>query len=671
MKRKQSRKSPASTGKTKKTKSRFREHFERRFAKPKETKLPAKPPRETPSRIVGVVVKKHYGWGLQSTDRREKTDYIIRNPANAEQHAGELVVAEVLASSKQERREARIMQSLGNPDDARNVSLIAIHTHEIPDRFSEAALREAEAALPVKLPRHSRESGNPAASDSERMNHTARRRGPLDPRLRGDDSPTYERTDLRSIPLVTIDGPDARDFDDAVFAEADKKGGWHLIVAIADVAHYVRAGSALEKDAYARGNSTYFPDRVVPMLPEALSNNLCSLMPHVERACMAVHMWLDGKGELTRWQFVRGVMKSRARLTYEQVQDAKDGKPDAITAPLLDPIIKPLYGAYECLMKARLQRGTLELDLPERQVVLGKDGFVKAIKVRERLDSHKLIEEFMIAANVAAAAQLEGKGGICLYRIHDKPNEIKLTALREFLDTLGISLVPAKQLHPRMLTQILEKAAGGPHAQVVNEVMLRSQAQAVYSPDNIGHFGLALAKYAHFTSPIRRYADLVVHRGLIRTCKLGSDGLTDDEIKRLTEIGEHISATERRSATAEREAVDRFTTLFLAEKIGTVFPARISGVARFGLFARLDETGADGIIPLNALPRDFYDYDEKRQALVGQRSKRVYQLAAKVNVRLEKADKLTGSMSFSIVEDGRDRVDEKARTRNRRRPAHR
>ena len=570
--------------------------------------------REVPSRVVGLVVKKHYGWGLQSTDRREKTDYVLRLPKAAAPLENELVVAKVLDSSKQGRREVQILEHLGQPDDARNVSLIAIHTHEIPETFSDASLRESDAAKPVTL---------------------------------------ENRTDLRDIPLVTIDGPDARDFDDAVFAEADKKG-WHIVVAIADVAHYVRPESALDHEAYTRGNSTYFTDRVVPMLPEALSNELCSLKPHVERACLAVHMWLDEEGELTRWTFVRGVMKSRARLTYEQVQAAMDGKPDATTAPILDSLIKPLYGAYACLMRARLKRGTLELDLPERKAEIGEDGFVKAIKKRERLDSHKLIEEFMIAANVAAAAQLEGKGGVCLYRIHDKPNEIKLTALRDFLESLGISLAAGKQLHPRMLTQILENAAGGPHTQVVNEVMLRSQSQAVYSPDNIGHFGLALAKYAHFTSPIRRYADLIVHRGLIRTCKLGNDGLTDAEIERLEKIAGHISGTERRSATAEREVMDRFTTLFLADKVGAIFSARISGVARFGLFARLDETGADGIIPFNALRRDFYHHDEKRQAFVGQRTGRVYQLAMPVKVRLDKADKLTGSMAFVIMEEDGD-----------------
>ncbi len=595
----------------KKPQRRFWEHFEKRFDKPREGDKPPRKERETPQHVVGVIAKTRFGWVLNVSDRRDKNDYIIRKPTEAEQKAGELVAAEVLPSTKQGRREVRITHHLGDPDDPRNISLIAIRANDIPDRFSDAALKEADNA------RNASDEG---------------------------------RADLRNIPLVTIDGPDARDFDDAVFAECHKDG-WHLLVAIADVAHYVKSGSALDQDAYERGNSTYFPDRVVPMLPEKLSNGLCSLMPNVDRACMAVHLWIDRHGELTRWQFVRGVMKSRARLTYEQVQTAYDGKPDKLTAPLVDNVIKPLYGAYECLMRARVKRGTLELDLPERKVELKKDGTVAAIKVRERLDSHKLIEEFMICANVAAAAQLEGKGGLCLYRIHDKPGEIKLEALREFLASFEIKLVPSKQMHPRVLTHILETAAGGPNAHVINEMMLRSQAQAVYSPDNIGHFGLALAKYAHFTSPIRRYADLIVHRALIRTGKLGDDGLTDREIENLEGIADHISSTERRSVTAERDAIDRYTTLFLADKIDAVFSARISGVARFGLFARLDDTGADGMIPFNALPRDYYHHDEKRHALVGQRTKRVYQLGQRVNVRLEKADTLTGSLGFTIVEE--------------------
>lgn len=606
-KEKSRRKTRADFRNGKKPKRAFGQPLKKTADKPEEKKKPA----STSQTVVGIITKMKWGWGLEVADRKDKASYIIRNPDKAKSLAGQLITARMLPNTKAGRQEVEIDETLGDPNDPRLVSLIAIYQNEIPVHFPQEALDQADAAQPVAVGKG--------------------------------------RTDLRDIPLVTIDGADARDFDDAVFAERDGEG-WHLIVAIADVAHYVPRASALDKEAYKRGNSTYFPDRVVPMLPEALSNELCSLKPHVNRACMAVHMWIDKLGELTKWEFVRGVMKSHARLTYEQVQAAMDGKPDETTAPLLEKAIKPLYGAYECLMSARLKRGTLELDLPERKVLLGTDGQVKAIAMRERLESHKLIEEFMICANVAAAAQLEGKGGLCLYRVHDKPSEIKLEALRDFLDSIGINLVPARQLHPRMLTQILENAAGGEHAQIVNEVMLRSQAQASYSPDNIGHFGLALAKYAHFTSPIRRYADLMIHRALIRVCKLGDDGLTDEEIKNLEDIGDHISGTERRSASAERDVVDRFTTMFLIDKVGVVFPARISGVARFGLFARLDETGADGIIPFNALPRDYYVHDEKRQAMVGQRHGRIYQLASPVQVKLMTADKLTGSMSFLIVE---------------------
>lgn len=589
-----------------------------------------KPQRTGPQRVVGVLSKATDGWRLSSTNRRERGEYVLHTKGRYELEVGHLAVAEVVKGKRFGAKEAKLVEVLGDMNAPCAVSLIAIATHEIPHEFGKAALNEAEEAKPVTL---------------------------------------EGRIDLRSIPLITIDGSDARDFDDAVFAEPNNDG-WHLIVAIADVAHYVRNGSSLDDTAYKRGNSVYFPDRVVPMLPEALSNELCSLKPHVDRACMAVHLWIDKIGELIRWEFVRGVMRSQARLTYEQVQHAKDGKVDETTRPLLENVIEPLYGAYKCLIGARQKRGTLELDLPERKVEI-ENGSVKSIKIRDRLDSHRLIEEFMITANVAAAAQLENKGGVCLYRVHDKPTEIKLQSLRDFLDSLGISLVPGKQLHPRFLTQILEDNAGGPNSQIVNEMMLRSQAQAIYSPSNIGHFGLALAKYAHFTSPIRRYADLIVHRGLIRTCSLGTDGLTDKEIDELENIASHISDTERRAATAERDATDRYMTLFMADRIGAIFPARISGVARFGLFARLDETGADGIIPMNTLPDDYYFHDEKRQALVGRKTKRIYQLAQPLLVRLEQADRITGGMAFSIVENDQELdsdeapVDKSSRPRSR------
>ncbi len=589
----------------------------RRDQKPR----PRLPEKEESRRIVGVVSRIGPNWRVTSTNRRARGEYNLYAKPTFKLESGQLVVAEKTASGRW-AKDAKLVEIIGDIDSPKAVSLIAIATHEIPDVFSKDAQAEAQSAKPV---------------------------GP------------ENRVDLRPIPLVTIDGPDARDFDDAVFAEKDGEG-WHLIVAIADVAHYVQPGSALDKTAYERGNSTYFPDRVVPMLPEALSNDLCSLKPHVNRACLAAHLWIDKEGELTRWQFVRGLMKSHARLTYEQVQAAVDGAPDEATKQLLDPVLKPLYGAFRCLLRARVKRGTLELDLPERKVDI-KNGKIASIKIRERLDSHRLIEEFMITANVAAAAQLEGacsitdrqhaKKGACLYRIHDRPTEMKLDGLRDFLDTLGISLVPKAQLHPRFLTQILENAAGTPHAQVVNEMILRSQSQAVYSPENIGHFGLALAKYAHFTSPIRRYADLVVHRGLIRACGLGEGGLTDRDVDSLEEIADHISVAERRSVAAERDALDRFVTLFMADRVGETFPAKISGISRFGLFARLEETGADGIIPLRTLPDDYYVHNEKRQALVGRRTKKAYRLGQTLTVQLAMADRITGSLALTLVEEKR------------------
>jgi ribonuclease R len=569
-------------------------------------------------RILGVFERTPGSARIRSTDKRSRTDFTVlpQNEGGAE--PGELVVAEVLPATRLGLRQARVVARLGDGSAAGAISLIAIHSRELPTEFSEAALREAEAATV--------------------------------PDLKG-------REDLRAIPLITIDGADARDFDDAVWCEPDtdpaNADGWHLIVAIADVAHYVTAGSALERDAEMRGNSVYFPDRVVPMLPEALSNGLCSLKPGEPRACLAYHMWIDGKGRLLRHRLVRGLMRSAARLTYEQVQAAMDGAPDDLTGPLVDTIIRPLYGAYAVLLKARSERGTLDLDLPERRVVIGADGKVQAIAARQRLDSHKLIEEFMIAANVAAATDLEERGQPGLYRVHDRPDPVKLEAVRAFIQGLGHGLTLAKGqvITPSQLTRLLNQARELPEAQLISDIVLRSQAQAVYAPQNIGHFGLALRRYAHFTSPIRRYADLIVHRALIRSFKLGDDGLDDRTMERLAEIGAHISATERKAAEAEREAVDRYTASFLSERVGATFSGRISGVAKFGLFVRLDETGADGIVPVSSLPDDYYIHEEAKHRLIGRNKGRVFRLADRVTVRLLEADPMTGSTVFRLLND--------------------
>ncbi|MBV9252324.1 MAG: VacB/RNase II family 3'-5' exoribonuclease, partial [Acetobacteraceae bacterium] len=466
---------------------------------------------EVPGRILGVFRPGHPTARIVPTDRRAKAEWVVPPGEENSAEGGEIVLAEPLPHHRLGLKPARVIERLGNMGDARSVSLIAIHTHDIPEDFPETALAEAARARATRLGR---------------------------------------RTDLRGIPLVTIDGEDARDFDDAVFAAADGDG-FRLIVAIADVAHYVRPGSALDLAARNRGNSVYFPDRVVPMLPEALSNGWCSLKPMEDRGCLFVEMRIDARGRKLSHSLGRGLMRSAARLTYEQVQQAHE-RSDELELPL-----PALYGAFRALLAAREARGTLDLDLPERKVVLDEDGRVASVSPRPRLDSHRLIEEFMILANVAAAEELERHHHPCMYRIHAPPSDEKIEALRSLLATFGIRLAAGKEPHPRDLDRIRRKVAGTPEAPLVNEMLLRSQSQAAYSPDNIGHFGLALARYAHFTSPIRRYADLLVHRSLIRCLKLGKDGVTGEETKHLPDTAEHITATERRAQLAEREAIDR------------------------------------------------------------------------------------------------------------------
>jgi ribonuclease R len=571
-------------------------------------------------RVLGIYETGDAGGRLRPTDRRARDDFILRAEHAGGAEPGELVLAEVRpAPPRAGLREVRVLERLGPVGDARGLSLIAIHEHELPVDFPPEALAEAEAAGPMTL---------------------------------------GTRTDLRALPLVTIDGADARDFDDAVWAEADddkrNPGGWHIMVAIADVAAYVRPGSALDRSAFDRGNSAYFPDRVVPMLPEALSNGWCSLKPVEDRPCLVAEMWLDAEGGLRKHRFHRALMRSAARLTYEQVQAAHDGHPDTLTEPLRESVLAPLYGAFDALLIGREKRGTLDLDLPERRVVLAEDGTVAAIEARERLDSHRLIEEFMITANVAAAERLEALRQPCMYRIHDQPDPVKIEALRQILDGFGVRLAKGQIIRPRVLTQILHKVRQSPAAHMVNMLVLRSQSQAVYSPANIGHFGLALTRYAHFTSPIRRYADLLVHRALIRGLGLGKDGLPPDVEGRFAEIGEHISATERRAATAERDAVDRFTAAFLHNKVGAIFAAAINGVTRFGLFVTLDDSGADGLVPMSLLPDDFYDHVEAKHALIGRRWGRVYRLGERVRVRLREAEPLTGGLILELIEGGEE-----------------
>jgi len=574
---------------------------------------------DAPGRVVGVF---HAGRGegrITPTDRRSKGEW--RVPIGEENGAeeGEVVLATPLPGPGFGLKPARITERLGKMGDAKSVSLVVIATHDIPTIFPDAALAEAKRARAAQL--------------------------------RG-------RTDLRDMPLITIDGADARDFDDAVFAEPFE-GGHRLLVAIADVAHYVRPDTALDREAWKRGNSCYFPDRVVPMLPEDLSNGWCSLRPHEDRGVLFVEMRIDAEGRKLGHRFGRGLMRSAARLTYEEVQEAHDAGTET---PL--PLAQ-LYAAFRALLHARTERGTLDLDLPERKVTLGEDGRVAAIAPRPRLDSHRLIEEFMVLANVCAAEELERLSRPCMYRIHAPPSDEKLDNLRTFLRQFDISLSPGNQLQPRDLDRVLKKVAGEPHSFMVNEVVLRSQMQAAYAPDNIGHFGLALARYAHFTSPIRRYADLLVHRALITGLKLGVGGLDAAEITRFPDTAEHITATERRAALAERDAIDRYLAAFMADKVGEVFPARISGVQKFGLFVTLTASGASGLVPVSSLPDDFWVHDEATQSLVGRRTRQSFHLAQEVEARLSEASPLTGGLVFHIIPQGAAPAGASSRRRGR------
>lgn len=573
---------------------------------------PIKRLAKAPARVVALVQAAGKSFRLLPTNRKERDEFVLAPTQTISFAHNDVVVAEVKTSTRLGLKEATIKENLGPFDAPRAVSLMAIAKSEIPWVFPEKVEREANSFSPPTL---------------------------------------GAREDLRALPLVTIDGADARDFDDAVYAQSDddpkNKGGWKLLVAIADVSAYVKPASALDHEAYKRGNSCYFPDRVVPMLPEALSNELCSLKPKVDRACLAVFMTIDKDGTLKNFRFTRGLMRSAARLTYEEVQAAQDGAAND-AAMLKDSVIHPLYGAYETLLLARKKRGTLDLDVQETKITL-ENGKVSHIGPRARLDAHKLIEEFMVLANVAAASALQENGMAGLYRVHDVPSAEKLESLRGFLKGFDIKLPHGQQLRSIDLARVLEKFIGNDHAPVINEVMLRSQSQAIYSAENIGHFGLALARYAHFTSPIRRYADLIVHRALIRLYRLGEDGLRDEEIAKLDEIGEHISFTERRAIEAERESNDRYTALYLARMVGQEFDGRVSGVTRAGLFIRLAETGADGLLPMSSLPADYYHHDEARHMLAGQRTGQTFRLADKLRIKLVEADPILGSCRFALA----------------------
>jgi ribonuclease R len=555
------------------------------------------------------------GGRVEPADRKARFDILVMPEHVGDAQHGDLVLVELLPGKPHGPKRARVQEIVGKEDDPRAASILAIHTHGIPMGFSPEEQRQADTAEPVTL---------------------------------------KGRVDLRKLPLLTIDPEDARDHDDAVFAQPDddpkNPGGWRVWVAIADVAHYVTPGSALDRGALKRANSTYFPDRVAPMLPESLSADLCSLRENEDRACLAVEMVFDKNGQKRGHKFARGLMKSAAKLSYEQAQAAIDGKPDDKTGPLLEPILKPLWAAYACAKIGRDKREPLEIDSPEHKIIF-KDGRVAGVKRRERFDAHKLIEEFMIQANVCAAETLELKKQKLIYRVHDRPSEEKIAALTDFLPTVNMSWAKGQSVTPSRFNRILKLAAQTENSDVVNEVVLRSQAQAIYSPDNIGHFGLNLARYAHFTSPIRRYADLVVHRALVKALKLGEDGLTVDEEGRLDAIAEHITQMERRSMAAERDATSRYIASFLADRVGAEFEGRVTGVTRFGLFIRLIETQADGLAPISSLGHEHWIHDEAAHALVGESSGERFQLGMRLQVRLEEATPISGGLLLHVLSD--------------------
>ena len=558
---------------------------------------------------------------VEPTDRRGDVLRVIDGEANGAKD-GDLVEVEPIDGGRSGASRARVREVLGSVASEKAISTIAIHAEEIPHVFPPEVIEAAERVKPIT------------------------------PQAMG------EREDWRHLLLITIDPATAKDHDDAVMGEPDpdqdgNPGGVIATVAIADVAAYVRSGSPLDREARKRGNSVYFPDRVVPMLPERISNDLCSLRPDEDRPALAVRMVFGADGTKRRHSFHRVLMRSPAKLAYEEAQAAIDGQRSAKTDDLLEPVLKPLWATYETMLVGRERRAPLEIDVPERRILLDDEGKVRDVIVPERLAAHRLIEEFMVQANVCAAETLEAKRTPLIFRVHEPPSLAKMEGLHEFLASLELSLVKGGSVRPHHFNAILQRVADGENAELVNQVVLRSQSQAEYNPENLGHFGLNLARYAHFTSPIRRYADLIVHRAMIAALGLGEGGLTNEEANDLGRIAEHISTTERRAMQAERDTVARLIALYLADKIGATFRARISGVTKAGLFVTLEETGADGFVPISMLGDEYFLYDEAGRALVGQDSGLGYRLGDVTDVRLVEAAPVAGALRFEMLTEPR------------------
>ncbi|MEG3088739.1 ribonuclease R family protein [Sphingomonas sp. PB4P5] len=598
--------------------------------------------------VLGVLRQEGGKLWLTGVEKRDRSEYLVADAGEAE--AGDLVLAE--KGGRPPRITVRVTEVLGDPFAPRSFSLIAIHKLGIPTVFSPETLAEAErmAAQPL-----------------------------------GDD-----REDLRDVPIVAIDPADARDHDDAVWATPDddpaNEGGWKAIVAIADVSFYVRPGSDLDREARKRGNSVYFPDRVVPMLPEILSAEVCSLKQGVDRAALACHLRVGKNGELKSWRFTRAVVRLAANIAYEDAQAAidstsppalREGLGEGLSAgePLADrpspnpsseregelpPLLQPLWDCWHALYKAREKRGPLDLDLPERRVVLDEKGRIMSVAPRERLDSMRLIEDYMIAANVAAAKALEGKKAPVMYRVHEPPSREKLVALKDYLKTFGVEFALGQVIQPRTFNHILDRVGDADFRPQIMEQVLRTQTQAYYGPMNHGHFGLALGSYGHFTSPIRRYADLIVHRSLVSAFKLGPGGLTQGEAEGMERIGEGISALERRAMEAERDTIDRYVAAFLAERVGDVVDARITGVTNFGFFATVEGIGGDGLMPVRDIGGEYFRFDEAARTLVGEHSGTTFASGMRLQLRLAEANPVSGGLRFEMVDGKAERVERDA-----------
>jgi ribonuclease R len=584
--------------------------------------------------VLGVVHQEAQGYWLRPVEKKERRELPISELGRAE--AGDLVLAEKVG--RPPRLTARVSEVLGDPFAPRSFSLIAIHKHGIPHEFPDSVIEEAERVAGQGLGR---------------------------------------REDLTHVPIVAIDPADARDHDDAVWAAPDddaaNPGGWRALVAIADVSFYVRPGSALDKEARKRGNSVDFPDRVVPMLPETLSAEICSLKEGEDRAALVFHLQVSREGQLKSWRFSRARVRIAANIAYEDAQAAIEasrgqerievssptcsmpeieGGDPPVPEQLVESTLKPLWACWRALYAAREKRGPLELDLPERHVMLDEKGRIASVAPRERLDAHRLIEDYMIAANVAAAKALEAKKAPVMYRDHEPPSREKLVALKDYLKTLGVEFALGQVVRPSTFNHVLERIGEADFRAQVMEQVLRTQTQAYYAPDNKGHFGLALGSYAHFTSPIRRYADLIVHRSLVRAYGLGEGGLADSEAEAMEVTGELISQLERRAMEAERETLDRYVAAYLSERVGDLVDCRITGVQPFGFFATVEGLGGDGLVPVSTLGEEYFRYEESSQSLVGEESGDRFTPGQRLKLRLVEANPVSGGLRFELPDAG-------------------